>query len=201
MYPSRLLAAINNTELTFAAGVPCFCSSRCINRDGHCLALFIAEALLPFLAAAGLNSTEFPRQTSLTPSPEAVRGSASTIFVTATDKSGHPIVDLKPQDFVIRENGKPVRVISAVPSVSVPVMMGIMVDFSGSSMGQENRRANMATLAHFFERNIHDPDGAFLVAFGMSTFQLTGVTLKYSRIQCGHQRPTGRPADRCDSSV
>ena len=77
------------------------------------------------------------------------------------------------------------RVISAVPSVSVPVMMGIMVDFSRSSMGQENRPANMATLAHLFEKGIHDLDGAFLVAFGMSTFQLTGATPNTAEFKAG----------------
>lgn len=108
--------------------------------------------------------------------PQAQGSNESQIFVVVTDKSGRSIKDLKLQDFSIWENGKQTRVLEAVPASSTPVMMSILVDFSGSAHEQEHRRQNMEALARFFKNNLRDPDGVFLVAFGMSTFQLTGVT-------------------------
>ena len=133
-------------------------------------------SILPALSISSGNSRPVPGK-ALSFSPQQAQGNnESRIFVVVTDKSGRSINDLKSQDFSIWENGNQARVLDAVPASSNPVVMCILVDFSGSAHEQEHRRQNMEALSRFFKSNLRDPDGAFLVAFGMSTFQLTGVT-------------------------
>lgn len=68
----------------------------------------------------------------------AIRISARlvTVPVSATDASGQPVKDLKAEDIVIEEEGRPQQVVSLGEPGKTPVEIAMLFDLSGSTHGQ-----------------------------------------------------------------
>lgn len=59
-----------------------------------------------------------------------------TVPVSATDASGQPVKDLKAEDLVIEEEGRPQQVVSLGEPGKTPVEIALLFDLSGSTHGQ-----------------------------------------------------------------
>ena len=65
--------------------------------------------------------------------PDGSSGRTNTVFVTALEQNGAPVVDLVAEDFTIKEAGKPRDVLKAEPA-RVPMQIAIIVDDNGTGI-------------------------------------------------------------------
>ena len=66
-------------------------------------------------------------------SPASPQGRTNTVFVTATEENGAPVVDLVADDFTIKEDGKD-RDVLKVELARVPMQIAVIVDDNGSGI-------------------------------------------------------------------
>jgi len=84
--------------------------------------LIVASASIVGLGAQSKPAGSSPAQTR-----------TNTVFVTATEESGAPALDLGADDFVIKEDGK-TREVIRVESASAPMQIMILVDDNGTGL-------------------------------------------------------------------
>jgi len=108
-----------------------------------------------------------------------------TVYVAVTEQTGNPISDLNREDFTVRENGVPQEILEVSPASPTPLLIGVMVDASGSTAEDESRHESLQAFSKFFANTLRDSDEAFVVAFGMSTLRLTGITHNFPELQAG----------------
>ena len=106
--------------------------------------LTLAAALL---AADGIGAQERPagQGFSFRTGVELVN-----VTVTVTDERGRFVPDLKQDDFVVYEDGKP-QTISQFDSERVPVSLGVALDTSGSMIGEKIAAAQAALNRFLFD--------------------------------------------------
>jgi Ca-activated chloride channel family protein len=85
------------------------------------------------------------------------------VTVTVTDQTGRFVPDLRREDFVLYEDGKP-QVISQFDAERVPVSLGIALDTSGSMSGEKISAARAALNRFLFEL-LGAQDEVFLYRF------------------------------------
>jgi len=85
-----------------------------------------------------------------------------TLVATVTDSAGRHIPNLKPQDFIVEEDGTPQTVTLLEQSYDVPVSMGVVLDTSTSM----ELKINTATssIDHFLQ-TLEPEDDIFLMSF------------------------------------
>jgi Ca-activated chloride channel family protein len=81
---------------------------------------------------------EKPKQPPAQEKEEVVRLSSRLVLVpvSVSDSAGRPVADLKAEDFVIQEEGKPQQVVSLGEPGKSPVEIALLFDVSGSVHGQ-----------------------------------------------------------------
>src|SRR5499426_4043501 len=84
------------------------------------------------------------------------------VVATVIDSRGRSIPNLKVDDFVLEEDGKPQQITHFSQDQNVPVSVGILLDTSGS-MDRKMRTAVEAV--DRFSRRIHPNDEIFLITF------------------------------------
>ena len=84
------------------------------------------------------------------------------VITTVTDTRGRHINDLKMEDFVLEEDGRPQQIAHFSLDVDVPVSMGILLDTSGS---MERKIRTAIEAVERFTRRIHENDDIFLISF------------------------------------
>src|SRR5499427_856392 len=84
------------------------------------------------------------------------------VVATVVDSRGRSIPNLKVDDFVLEEDGKPQEITHFSQDQNVPVSVGILLDTSGS-MDRKIRTAVEAV--ERFVRRIHQDDEIFLMTF------------------------------------
>ena len=84
------------------------------------------------------------------------------VITTVTDTRGRHINDLKMEDFVLEEDGRPQQIAHFSLDVDVPVSMGILLDTSGS---MERKIRTAVEAVERFTRRIHENDDIFLISF------------------------------------
>jgi VWFA-related protein len=96
-------------------------------------------------------------------SVEEVEVNLVELQVVVTDGSGHPVADLAPADFTIVHRGKPQPTRSFAYAVDVPLLLGLVIDTSGSMqlVMHDTRKA----AAKFLGTTVLPQDRSFLVDF------------------------------------
>jgi VWFA-related protein len=85
-----------------------------------------------------------------------------TLVATVTDSSGRHVPDLKPEDFVVEEDGSPQNVTLLEQSFDVPVSMGVVLDTSTSMESKINTAT--ASIDRFLQ-TLQSEDDIFLMSF------------------------------------
>ena len=85
---------------------------------------FLTASVVGFLALANLPAS---------PQPSTPAARTSTVFVTALEENGAPVVDLVADDFTIKEDGKSREVLKA-ELARAPVQVAIIVDDNGTGI-------------------------------------------------------------------
>lgn len=85
-----------------------------------------------------------------------------TFVATVTDGNGRHIPNLKPQDFIVEEDGTPQTVTLVEQSNDVPVSMGVVLDTSTSMESKINTATS--SIDHFLQ-TLEPDDDIFLMSF------------------------------------
>jgi VWFA-related protein len=115
------------------------------------LAWVISVSVLSPMARAGQQPTVF-----------RAAGDLVRVFVTVTDRDGHLITTLRQDDFEVRDQGKPQRIVQ-FDNTPLPIRLIVMLDVSGSMEGNLPLLRNAA--AQLFAR-LGPDDAARVGSFG-----------------------------------
>jgi len=85
-----------------------------------------------------------------------------TLVATVTDNAGRHIPDLKPQDFIVEEDGSPQTVTLLEQSFDVPVSVGVVLDTSTS---MEAKIKTATSSIDNFLQTLEPDDDIFLMTF------------------------------------
>src|SRR5690606_26849904 len=85
--------------------------------------------------------------------------------VGVTDRRGHPVTDLSPEEFVVYEDGVPQRIVSFEPTTT-PFSLVLLLDVSGSTL---NFRTTLKQAALRFIDALAPDDRVAVVAFNDHT--------------------------------
>jgi VWFA-related protein len=106
-------------------------------------------------------------------------------YVAVMDKKRAPISDLKYEDFSVRENGVPQQLVDVSLASESPLVVGVMVDVSGSTAVEQSRHERLNVLLGFLASSVGSNREAYITAFGMSSLRLTGITNNPAELQAG----------------
>jgi len=118
--------------------------------------------------------------------PVSMTANVATAYVAVEDKSGKTTQQLRREDFSVQEKGVPLEILNVSTATSTPLLVGTMVDLSGSA-NAEHRRDVLRIFDNFFARNIRESERATLVAFAMSTYRTTAMTGSLAELKAGLQ--------------
>ena len=85
-----------------------------------------------------------------------------TVVATVTDDKGRYVADLKPEDFIVQEDGQTQTVSHLSQSNDLPVSVGVTLDTSGS---MERKITTASNAVDRFVRSVHKDDDIFLMTF------------------------------------
>jgi VWFA-related protein len=85
-----------------------------------------------------------------------------TLVATVTDSNGRHVPDLKPEDFIVQEDGSPQNVSLLEQSFDVPVSMGVVLDTSTS---MESKINTATSSVDRFLQTLQPEDDIFLMSF------------------------------------
>lgn len=134
---------------------------------------------------------------SFPPAPQIVdtqHSNIKTVYVVVLDKNQNPIADLKREDFSVLENGPTMEIVSVSSASSVPLLVGVAVDSSGSVGQNLQHGKELDVLYRSLRATLASSDKAFVAAFNDETFHLTGVTSNISELRDGIQALADRKA-------
>lgn len=125
---------------------------------------------------------------------EEVEVNLAELRVLVSDKDGRPITDLKQEDFRLTVGGKAQDAQGFALAQDVPLLLGLVVDSSGSMqmLMQDTQKA----AAKFLGRTIKKNDQAFLVDFDLQPRLLRPMTpdLRQLLLDLGRLNADGRTA-------
>ncbi|HZN11729.1 MAG TPA: VWA domain-containing protein [Blastocatellia bacterium] len=173
------------------ASLPGGGSGGSVGRRGVLARRYPGEASLDALAAANRRSkTAAPapdgepgggapaesesKEAAAPPNPNAIRIETRLVNlnVKAMDRAGQPIAQLRPEDFVVYEDGIKQEVAHFTP-VTAPVSLVLLLDLSGSTSG---KRKIMAEAAKKFIDALGPGDRVALAAFTRKFYPLSDFT-------------------------
>ncbi len=103
--------------------------------------------------------------------------------VSASDESGKPVKDLKVEDIVIEEEGKPQKVSALGEPGKTPVDIALLFDVSGSIQGQFAFEQQAAT--QFIKEVLKPGDAVSLFAIGLTPKLVKARTTNNEEINAG----------------
>lgn len=147
--------------------------------------------LLPSLLIAGAihvfadleSESSFAAQTAVVGSETKRDNDVITAYVEVLDKAGNPVTDLKREEFSVKEEGVAQEIVEVGSATRTPLLIGVMVDMSGSTRADTTRSEKMRILAGFFAKVIQNSDEAFVSGFGQRAVNLTGFTNNLGELQ------------------
>jgi VWFA-related protein len=107
-----------------------------------------------------------------------------TSAVTARD--GHAVLDMRVEEFVLLDNGKPRKVQYLWRELDAPLTVGLVVDISGSQ--SQFLREHRRTIAQFLEQVLRPQDQAFLVGVGPAVKLAHDLTHSVKDLRRGVER-------------
>jgi Ca-activated chloride channel homolog len=106
-------------------------------------------------------------------------------YVTVMDNKRAPIADLKREDFSVIENGVSQQLVNVSHASEEPLILGVMIDVSGSAFVEKSRHERLNVLLRFLASAVGSNEEAYITAFGMSSLRLTGITNNPTELLAG----------------
>lgn len=132
---------------------------------------------------------QIPAQQAATPSVnEKIAASMAATFATAyvavAARDGKTMQELRREDFSVQQKGESLEIVEVSRARNNPLLIGTMVDLSGSA-NSEYRRDYLQSFYQFFAHNIRESERASLAAFAMSTYRSTNMTGNLAELERG----------------
>ncbi|HEY2121694.1 MAG TPA: VWA domain-containing protein [Candidatus Acidoferrum sp.] len=108
-----------------------------------------------------------------------------TVFVTVAETNGTPVSGLKREDFSLRANGAFQEIVETLPAGAMPIVVGILIDESGSMSVGNDRKEKLQTLSPFLSSVISKPDEAIIVGVSDDERHVTSFTNNIQELQQG----------------
>ena len=158
--------------------------------------------LIAYLLLAAVSSATICSRTPAQTSVSATAANESDIrvaYVAVLDKKGTPIADLKAEDFSITEDKIPQQVVSVSSSADSHLVLGVMIDVSGSTVKDSARHDKFNVLLRFLGASVGGSEDAYVVAFAATSLRVTGSTANISELlsalkQVDEAQPSGPTA-------
>jgi VWFA-related protein len=112
------------------------------------------------------------------------------IYVTPVSKKGVP-ADLKPGDLTITEDKVPATIQQVSCGKQEPILIGILVDVSGSRRGDPQLRSHYDALQAFLDHLLAGDDAAYVIAFDDKLHKLTELTADRVALSAGFDKLRG----------
>lgn len=143
------------------------------------ISLILLTSLVSPAGSAGLNARDPNPQEPRTPAQDkddAIRLSSRLVLVpvSASDALGQPVKDLKVEDIVIEEEGRPQRVVALGEPGKTPVEIALLFDVSGSLYGQFAFEQEAAV--QFIRRVLKPGDAVSVFSIGLTPKMVKGRT-------------------------
>lgn len=135
----------------------------------------VAAIFFALLGSGKVDAQSNPQQTTPSPTTPAQRATAS-IYVTASTKKGMLIRDLRPEDIIVTEDKVPAKIDRVNCGRPEPLLVGILVDVSGSRRSDPHLASHYDALHGFVNQVLTGDDAAFLVDYGPDAYQLSEAT-------------------------
>jgi VWFA-related protein len=132
-------------------------------------------------SSVGQSSTSPPVQDQDTPLRLSSR--LIQVPVSASDEAGNPVKDLKVEDIVIEEEGKPQKVVALGEPGKTPVDIALLFDVSGSIQGQFAFEQQAAV--QFIKEVLKSGDAVSLFAIGVTPKLVKARTTSSEEINVG----------------
>jgi Ca-activated chloride channel homolog len=151
------------------------------------------------LLACGILQLEGRQLESLStpPPPSAAAGGSQiitpegdvTLFVRVTDKKGVPITGIKSTEVRLFENGREQKIESFTYDSSNGVIIGVLVDVSGSRHQDEKaQKKEISAISDFLDNGLSTQDAAYIAAFNERIYLATDLTKKREDFDRGLQK-------------
>lgn len=108
-----------------------------------------------------------------------------TVYLSALDKSGRPITDLKPEEVRVFEDKVEEKIISVSPASDGPLTIGLFFDVSGSRRADRSINEEVQLAKEFVHSIWRDGDTGFVLAFSSGAFAAAQPTHKLEDIDEG----------------
>lgn len=157
-----------------------------------------AASVILFCASVAVSGQPRQEQTAPPASPEkrdvsqapvtaaAPADSAyETVYLSALDKSGQPITDLKPEEVRIFDDKVEEKIISVLPASNEPLTIGLFFDVSGSRRADRSINEEVQLAKGLVHSIWHDGDTGFVLAFGSAVFAAAQPTHKLENLDDG----------------
>jgi len=131
---------------------------------------------------------------------EAARDNdVETAYVAVLDKKGNAVTDLKREEFSVKQDGAAREIVEVESETKTPLIIGVLMDVSGSTHSDTARREKMRTFTSFFSQVIQSSDEAIVAGFADRCSAVTGLTNDAVELRTGLQkiaeaRPSGATA-------
>lgn len=118
-----------------------------------------------------------PRQEQTAPPAVAPGAATAAIYVTAETKKGILIRDLKPEDITITEDKVPTKIEKVSCGRPEPLLVGVLLDVSGSRGIDPLLSSHYAALEAFLNRFLGENDGSYMIVFDDEPQKLSELLL------------------------
>lgn len=143
------------------------------------LAFFIGVVCSPMLAK--------PPQAPTPPAPFA-SVEATSVRITAITKKDMSPADLKMEDLSLTEDRVPVKIDKITCKKPDPILLGILLDVSGSRHGDALLNSHYLALHNFVDQFLRKDDAFFLADFSDRPFKLGGPTADRASISAAFKQ-------------
>ena len=108
------------------------------------------------------------------------------VTCAVTGHDGQAILDMRAEEFVLLDNGKPRPVQYLWHELDAPLTVGLVVDISGSQ--SQFVREHRQTIAQFLQQVLRPQDQAFMVAVGPGVKLASGLTSSVPDLRAAVER-------------
>lgn len=133
-------------------------------------ARFVAATFLVLLATGNVEAQSNPPQSAPVPPAQA---ETASIYITASTHKGIPIRDLKPGDITLTEDRVPAKIERITCGKSEPLLVGVLVDVSGSRRSDSHLLSHYDALEAFLHTLLTVQDGTYIVAYDDKVYKLS----------------------------